>query len=594
MAPTIIRSMLSLPGNRARFLEKARTIPADAICFDLEDSVTPDDKAAARDLVAAALPRFDAQGRLLVVRINGLDTGLAEHDLEAVVGPNLHAINLPKCHSPDILRQVDAYLTFLERSRDLPAGHTKLIPWVESAQAIAQAYEICTASPRLLAVCLGAEDYALSLGLPRTSAGAEIQFPRALLANAAAAAGLLSIDTPLLNYNRRRRLPARRLPGPRPRLPRQVLHPPQPDRARQPPLRPQRRRARLGAPRPGRLRRGQAQRPRRRRPRRRHDRRPHRRSRPRHSHLAGAGRSPQRSPRSAGMSALSDVREILAGDGEVGVDIVRNVRRWVDDKVIPVADEFEHADRFPDELHRDMKAMGLFAIPFPERYGGLGLSYETYAAVMEEIARGWMGLAGIINGNTVGGVALERDGTDEQRQRFLPGLASGELQAAFCLTEPNAGSDAQAIRTTAVRDGDDYRLNGNKLFVTNGDRAGLYLTMTKTDPQARPRHRGISAFLVERDTPGLSVGKLIEKTWLQGARHHRDLPGRRPRARPQPARRPRRAGLQADAPRPGGGPRQRRRPRRRRRPGRLRRRHQLRPNDARPSASPSPSTRPSR
>ena len=216
------------------------------------------------------------------------------------------------------------------------------------------------------------------------------------------------------------------------------------------------------------------------------------------------------------MSALSDVREIIAGDGEVGVDIVRNVRRWVDDKVIPVADEFEHADRFPDELHRDMKAMGLFAIPFPERYGGLGLSYETYAAVMEEIARGWMGLAGIINGNTVGGVALERDGTDEQRQRFLPGLASGELQAAFCLTEPNAGSDAQAIRTTAVRDGDDYRLNGNKLFVTNGDRAGLYLTMTKTDPQARPRHRGISAFLVERDTPGLSVGKLIEKLGYKG------------------------------------------------------------------------------
>ena len=200
MAPAIIRSMLSLPGNRARFLEKARTIPADAICFDLEDSVTPDDKAAARDLVAAALPRFDAQGRLLVVRINSLDTGLAEHDLEAVVGPNLHAINLPKCHSPDILRQVDAYLTFLERSRDLPPGHTKLIPWVESAQAVAQAYEICTASPRLLAVCLGAEDYALSLGLPRTPAGAEIQFPRALLANAAAAAGLLSIDTPLLDY----------------------------------------------------------------------------------------------------------------------------------------------------------------------------------------------------------------------------------------------------------------------------------------------------------------------------------------------------------------------------------------------------------
>ena len=216
------------------------------------------------------------------------------------------------------------------------------------------------------------------------------------------------------------------------------------------------------------------------------------------------------------MPGLSDVREIIAGDGEIGADIVRTVRRWVDEKVIPSADALEHAGVFPADLHRDMVEMGLFSITFAPEHGGLGLSYETYSAVIEEICRGWMGLGGIINGNSINGYALQSFGTEEQQARFLPGLASGEVQAAFSITEPNAGTDAQAIRTTARRDADDYVINGNKLFVTNGDRAGVILTMAKTDPEAQPRHKGISAFLVEANTPGFSTGRLIEKLGYKG------------------------------------------------------------------------------
>ena len=216
------------------------------------------------------------------------------------------------------------------------------------------------------------------------------------------------------------------------------------------------------------------------------------------------------------MAAVSEVREIIAGDGETGVDIVRNVRRWVDERVIPNADALEHAGEFPVEIHRDMCEMGIFGVTFPAEHGGLGLSFETYSAVIEEIARGWMGLAGIINTNVIDGWIIDTHGTGEQKARFLPGLASGELQGCFTITEPNAGSDAQAIRTTASRDGDDYVLNGNKLFVTNGDRGDVYIAMTKTDPDADPRHRGISAFLVEKGTPGFSVARTIDKLGYKG------------------------------------------------------------------------------
>ncbi|MXV81633.1 MAG: acyl-CoA dehydrogenase [Chloroflexi bacterium] len=198
------------------------------------------------------------------------------------------------------------------------------------------------------------------------------------------------------------------------------------------------------------------------------------------------------------------------------MEITRNVRRWVDEQVIPNATELEHAGEFPSKIHADMCEMGIFGITFPESHGGLGLSFETYSAVIEEISRGWMGLAGIINTNVIDGWIIDEHGTQEQKDRFLPGLATGEKQGCFTITEPNAGSDAQAIRTTASRDGDDYILNGNKLFVTNGDRGDVYLAMTKTDPSAQPRHRGISAFLVEKDTPGFSVARTIDKLGYKG------------------------------------------------------------------------------
>ncbi len=216
------------------------------------------------------------------------------------------------------------------------------------------------------------------------------------------------------------------------------------------------------------------------------------------------------------MSPTSVAHEIIAGDGEVGVEIVRAVRRWVDDKVVPSADALEHADEFPAALYQDMQELGLFAITFPERYGGLELSLETYSAVIEEVSRGWMSLGGIINTTVVNGWAVETYGTEEQKERFLAGLAAGDIQGCLCMTEPNAGSDVQAIRTTAVRDGDDYVVNGNKLFVTNGDRGGLFLTLVKTDPAAQPRHRGISALLVEPDAPGFSVARTIDKLGYKG------------------------------------------------------------------------------
>ncbi len=216
------------------------------------------------------------------------------------------------------------------------------------------------------------------------------------------------------------------------------------------------------------------------------------------------------------MAGVSDVREILSGDGEVGVEIVRNVRRWVEEKVVPNSNELEHSGNFPSELHEDMISLGIYSITFPEQYGGLELSFETYSAVIEEISCGWMGLAGIINTSVIDGWVIDTHGTLDQKERFLPGLANGTVQGAFTITEPNAGSDAQAIRTSAKRDGDDYVLNGNKLFVTNGDRAELLLTMAKTDPGAQPRHRGISAFLVQPESEGFQVARTIDKLGYKG------------------------------------------------------------------------------
>ena len=183
--------------------------------------------------------------------------------------------------------------------------------------------------------------------------------------------------------------------------------------------------------------------------------------------------------------------------------IVQMVRRFVDEQVIPVAQKLEHDDIFPEEIVEQMKQMGIFACTIPVEYGGLGLPYITYVAVVEELARGWMSVGGVINTHMIGAHMISTFGTPEQKQRFLPRMATGEIRAALTITEPNAGSDVQAIRTRAVKDGDSYVLTGNKMFVTNGRRADIYSALVKTDPDAKPAYRGMSLFIIEKDkTPG--------------------------------------------------------------------------------------------
>ncbi|MCC6388900.1 MAG: acyl-CoA dehydrogenase family protein [Dehalococcoidia bacterium] len=197
-------------------------------------------------------------------------------------------------------------------------------------------------------------------------------------------------------------------------------------------------------------------------------------------------------------------------------DVVNNVGVWVEKEVRPNASEFEHADAFPEPLLKGMSDMGLFGIKIPEQYGGLDLTFECYAGVCMELARGWMSLAGIINTHVLVGYAINEYGTAEQKQYYLPKLVEPEMRCALSITEPDAGSDAQAIKTTARRDGDDYIINGQKMWVTNGHRAGVYLVMTKTDPAAQPRHKGITAFLVPHDTPGFVKGKKFDKLGYKG------------------------------------------------------------------------------
>lgn len=196
MAATVMRSMLSVPGIRERFIDKAREAEADVLCFDLEDSVAWDDKPAARRLLAESLPDFPARGRGIFVRTNGYDTGLIEQELNALVGPWLHGINVSKVESARDIQRLDDYLTMLERTRGLPDGHTAIVSWIENATAVVNAYDICTASPRLLGICVGGEDYAVSIGVRRTKGGGELRHARSVAINAAHAAGVLPLDTP--------------------------------------------------------------------------------------------------------------------------------------------------------------------------------------------------------------------------------------------------------------------------------------------------------------------------------------------------------------------------------------------------------------
>jgi alkylation response protein AidB-like acyl-CoA dehydrogenase len=201
--------------------------------------------------------------------------------------------------------------------------------------------------------------------------------------------------------------------------------------------------------------------------------------------------------------------------------IIDTVREFVEREVIPVADEMEHADEFPEKIVEQMKEMGLFGMMVPESYGGLGMPLTTYALTMIELSRGWMSLAGILNTHSMAEWLIKTFGTEDQKQRFLPKMVTGNPRAALLMSEPHAGSDVQAIKTRAVRDGDDYVINGQKMWATNGLRSGICMTITKTDPNTDPPYKGMSMFIVSKEpgaerSGGVIVGKNIEKLGYKG------------------------------------------------------------------------------
>ena len=202
-------------------------------------------------------------------------------------------------------------------------------------------------------------------------------------------------------------------------------------------------------------------------------------------------------------------------------EIVSMVRDFVDQEVIPVADELEHRDEFPEKIVEQMKEMGLFGLTVPEEHGGAGLDLMTYAMVGVELSRGWMSLSGIMNTHFMAIYLLKKYGTDEQRQRWLPRMATGEVRAALSMSEPGAGSDVQSITCRADRDGESYAVNGTKMWVTNGLRAGLVVLLCKTDPEADPPYRGMSLLYVEKEAgaqrfEGITIPPNIEKMGYHG------------------------------------------------------------------------------
>jgi alkylation response protein AidB-like acyl-CoA dehydrogenase len=201
--------------------------------------------------------------------------------------------------------------------------------------------------------------------------------------------------------------------------------------------------------------------------------------------------------------------------------IVKAVREFVEQEVYPIAEELEHRDEFPEKIVDHMKEMGLFGLTVPEEFGGAGMDLMTYALVVAELSRGWMSLSGVLNTHFMGVYLLTRHGTDEQKRRWLPKMATGELRAALSMSEPEAGSDVQSISCRATRDGDDYVVNGTKMWVTNGLRAGLVVLLCKTDPDTDPPHKGMSLLYVEKEPEaqkfeGITIPPNIEKMGYHG------------------------------------------------------------------------------
>src|SRR3989441_2876325 len=206
--------------------------------------------------------------------------------------------------------------------------------------------------------------------------------------------------------------------------------------------------------------------------------------------------------------------------------ITEMVRQFADEQILPNAEHYDHEDEFPGPIVEQMKELGLFGTTIPEEYGGMGLDLTTYAMIVEELSRGWISISGVVNTHFIGSYLLMKFGTEEQKQKYLPRMATGEIRAAFSLSEPELGSDVQAIKTKAVkRDDGTYEINGSKMWGTNGLLSTLVFVLVKTDPDAEPRHRGFTCFIAEKepgvgentgDFAGLVVPPKIKKLGYKG------------------------------------------------------------------------------
>jgi alkylation response protein AidB-like acyl-CoA dehydrogenase len=202
--------------------------------------------------------------------------------------------------------------------------------------------------------------------------------------------------------------------------------------------------------------------------------------------------------------------------------ITEMVRQFADNEIIPVAEEYDHEDKFPEPIVEQMKELGLFGVTIPEEYGGMGLDLTTYAMIVEELSRGWISISGVVNTHFIGSYLLMKFGTEEQKDHFLPQMATGEVRAAFSLSEPEVGSDVQGIKSTATQDADgEWEINGQKMWVTNGLLSGVVFVLVKTDPKADPPYKGMTCFICEKEpgaeeVPGLRIPPKIKKMGYKG------------------------------------------------------------------------------
>ncbi len=202
--------------------------------------------------------------------------------------------------------------------------------------------------------------------------------------------------------------------------------------------------------------------------------------------------------------------------------ILEMVRQFVDEQILPQAGHFDHEDEFPEPIVEQMKELGLFGVTIPEEYGGMGLDLTTYTMIVEELSRGWISISGVVNTHFIGSYLLMKFGSDEQRSSLLPRMATGEIRAAFSLSEPELGSDVAAIKTTGVKTADgDWEINGQKMWVTNGLRSGIVFVLVRTDRGSETPQKGMTCFVVEKEpgaaeNPGLTVPPQIKKLGYKG------------------------------------------------------------------------------